>query len=577
MTELRISDTLALPVEAALRATAVLAVRGAGKTYTAAVLAEEAARAELPFVMIDPVGVGWGLAYDAVDSKKRGGGLPVVIFGGDHADVPLEETAGELIADVIVRERFSAVLDLSLLRKGARKRFVLDFLEKLYDANREPLVLVVDEADMFAPQKPLPGDQRLVGSMEDVVRRGRAHGIGVYLISQRPAVINKDVLTQCEMLIVLRITHPKDRDAIDDWIELHGTAEQRAAVVASLPTLKQGEAWVWSPPYDLLQRVQVRRRTTFDSSATPKPGEKRVEPTKRAAVDIDALRATFVATIERAKADDPKALRAELVDRAVRIAELESRLAAAVRPEAPAPEPLEVPLLTDEVRVELRDAIEWLDRVVGKLADGIEVARRPVPGPVPTVWRPDPVRQRPTTRTAAPPAPARPSGEPPTDDAKIPGTAVRVLEIAAAFHPRQMTRRQLATIAGVSPTTGSFKNYLSVLRTRGLMESESDLVEITRAGLALVGRVAKPTSTAEVVELFAAEIGNRPLEILHELVTRYPRPIPREQIAAALGVSMETGSFKNYLSVLRCNDLIGKSTDGEIAASWLFEYGGRRA
>jgi len=36
--------------------------------------------------------------------------LPVVIFGGDHADLPLAETAGELLADLVVDERVPAVL-----------------------------------------------------------------------------------------------------------------------------------------------------------------------------------------------------------------------------------------------------------------------------------------------------------------------------------------------------------------------------------------------------------------------------------------------------------------------------------
>jgi hypothetical protein len=78
--------------------------------------------------------------------------LPVVIFGGEHADVPLEESAGEVVARSIVENRFPAVLDLSLFRKGQMIRFMVAFAETLYRLNREAVHLFVDEADAFAPQ-----------------------------------------------------------------------------------------------------------------------------------------------------------------------------------------------------------------------------------------------------------------------------------------------------------------------------------------------------------------------------------------------------------------------------------------
>ncbi len=90
-----------------------------------------------------------------------------------------------------------------------------DFAERLYHRNRDPLHLVLDGADAFAPQRTDPGGQRLLGAIEDLVRRGRARGIGLTMISQRPAVLNKDILAQAEVLIALRMTGPRDVAAID--------------------------------------------------------------------------------------------------------------------------------------------------------------------------------------------------------------------------------------------------------------------------------------------------------------------------------------------------------------------------
>lgn len=175
---------LELPYEAVTETFAILAKRGSGKTYCASVLVEEMHAAGLPVVVVDPIGVWCGLRSSA---DGKGDGLPFVVFGGDHADVPLEATAGELLADLFVDERLPAVLDLSSLSKGMQRRFMTpDFLERLYHRNRDPLHVVRDEADAFAPQRAGADMARLLGAVEDLVRRGRARGLGCTLITQRP-------------------------------------------------------------------------------------------------------------------------------------------------------------------------------------------------------------------------------------------------------------------------------------------------------------------------------------------------------------------------------------------------------
>lgn len=110
--QLQISDDLSLPAEAVTQTFAILAKRGVGKTYTALVIVEELLKASLRVVVADPVGVCWGLRAGA---DGRSAGLPIIIFGGDHGDIPLEPSAGGMIADLIVDEEFSAVLDMSLM------------------------------------------------------------------------------------------------------------------------------------------------------------------------------------------------------------------------------------------------------------------------------------------------------------------------------------------------------------------------------------------------------------------------------------------------------------------------------
>src|SRR5438445_6375727 len=97
-----------LPLDAVTQTFAILAIRGAGKTCTAAVFAEEMCKARLPWICFDPVGVWWGMRATA-DGKPSG--FPVVVIGGEHADLPLDKHGGGETAEALASETIFAVLD----------------------------------------------------------------------------------------------------------------------------------------------------------------------------------------------------------------------------------------------------------------------------------------------------------------------------------------------------------------------------------------------------------------------------------------------------------------------------------
>lgn len=313
MKSLKISDDVSLPLDVVTDTIAILAKRRAGKSYTMRRIAEQLLATNQQVVIVDPKGDQWGIRSSA-DGKKAG--YPIIILGGEHGDLPLEVNAGEVVAKLVVEERVSVLLDLSEFRKHEIATFMAIFLENLYrmkaqERYRTPAMLVVDEADAIAPQKPQRGEERMLGAIEDIVRRGGQRGIGCILVTQRSAVLNKNVLTQAQMLIVLRTIAPQDLAAMKAWIDVHGTPEQGKELMDSLPSLPIGDAWFWSPG-GIFKRSHVLPIETFDSGATPKAGEKKIVPKNLADVDLDVLKKQMSATIEKAKADDPKALRAEI-------------------------------------------------------------------------------------------------------------------------------------------------------------------------------------------------------------------------------------------------------------------------
>jgi uncharacterized protein len=560
---------------------ALLAKKGAGKTYQGRVISEELWKAKVPFVALDPMDAWWGLRA-AADGK--GEGIPVAIFGGPHGDAPLERTSGKLMADLVIDEELSMVLSLKHFgSRAAERQFALDFLERLYRRNSELVHLLIDEADLFAPQKPQAGDQPLLGVTENIVRRGRNSGIGITLITQRPAVLNKDVLTQVDGLCVMRMLGPQDRNAIDDWVGEHGDTNLGKEVKGSLPDLATGECWWWVPELGVLKKVTVREARTFDSSPTRKRGSKGRDPKSFADVDMDAIEVKMADTIERAKAEDPKELNR-------RIRELEKQLR-----ERPAETKVETVTETVDVSVLEEDDREVLVNTVRDFLGGLEELvqfvghmREAVAPVLSSLERIDKAAagagrteraatavQRGPKRPAAEAvrrAPARRPAPAAEDDGDFSPTGAqqKILDALAWFEEiglAPVTRLQAAMVAGYHPRTKGFTNGLGALHTGGRVHYPTPgMVELTEVGRAEANPPASAGSAEQLQEMIFAQVGPARTEILRELLDVYPGSISREELAARVGKHERTKGFTNGLGSLRSLGLIDYPQPGFVEA-----------
>ena len=137
---------------------------------------------------------------------------------------------------------------------------MLDFLDAIFETNREDITLVVDEADRFSPQRMNPESARLHERMEEIVRRGRVRGFTPWLITQRPASLNKDVLSQATAYISMSLTGKHDRDAMADVIEGQADKQVAKAIVDAMPRHKTGPGLVWAPKQSTSARCARRWR-----------------------------------------------------------------------------------------------------------------------------------------------------------------------------------------------------------------------------------------------------------------------------------------------------------------------------
>ena len=286
----------ALPVSVLDERLAIVGTSGSGKTYAAKGLVEHLLDQGARVCVVDPLGVWWGLRAGP-DGGASPLPCPVVVFGGRHGDVPLDEGMGAALGHVIGTHQVACVVDVSDLGSAAARRgFMTAFTEALHAANTEPLHLVLDEADLWAPQRVQPDGYDLLQRVEEIVRRGRVRGFVPWLITQRPAVLHKDVLSQADILVSMKLTSSQDREAVGRWIEGQADRAEGRRILAALPRLARGEGWAWAPSDGVLERVAFPRIRTLDSSATPVRREKVGTPRALAPIDMTALPAALAGT-----------------------------------------------------------------------------------------------------------------------------------------------------------------------------------------------------------------------------------------------------------------------------------------
>ena len=128
----------------------------------------------------------------------------------------------------LVKEGQGTIINLKGISPDVQEMVVARMAKKLFLARKlnriPPMMLVVEEAHNFCPQQ---GSAMTLGVLRTIASEGRKFGLGLTVVSQRPAKIDKNVLSQCGTQIILKVTNPNDLKAICQSIEglTHGMEE----------------------------------------------------------------------------------------------------------------------------------------------------------------------------------------------------------------------------------------------------------------------------------------------------------------------------------------------------------------
>jgi prefoldin subunit 5 len=283
---------------------------GSGKSNTASVVAEKLLDNGFGLLIVDIDGEYYGLKEE----------YEILHVGGDdECDIQVTADHAGKIASLSLEQNVPIILDVSsFLDEDEAKELLTQVAKQLFakaKKQKQPFLLLVEECHEWIPEKGSMGE---VGKMLiKIGKRGRKHGLGIVGISQRPADVKKDYITQCDWLVWHRLTWNNDTKVVGRILD-----SQYADAVEDLD---DGEAFMMTDWAEQVRRVQFHRKQTFDAGATPGLDDFERPELKSVSEDLVSELET-ISDEKEATENRIKELREELDKKNSRIAELETEL-----------------------------------------------------------------------------------------------------------------------------------------------------------------------------------------------------------------------------------------------------------
>ena len=130
------------------------------------------------------------------------------------------------------------------------------FQYKLYqdrnEREKDPILLVCEEAHRYVPDRGEAEYAAAQTAIRRIAREGRKYGLGLMLVSQRPADVESTVISQCGTWLVLRLTNATDQQHVARFLP-----DALSSMTRSLSSLGQQEALFVGEGAALPARVRI--------------------------------------------------------------------------------------------------------------------------------------------------------------------------------------------------------------------------------------------------------------------------------------------------------------------------------
>jgi hypothetical protein len=160
----------------------------------------------------------------------------------------------------LVKSGKCATINMKGVAPDVQDVVVARLTKELFDARKAgkvpPFLLVVEEAHNYCPER---GFGQAVSSniLRTVASEGRKFGMGLCIVSQRPAKVDKNIISQCNTNVILKVTNPNDLKAIIQSVE--GLTNQTFREIQRLPI---GVAMLSGAGLQLPIMCEIRTRET---------------------------------------------------------------------------------------------------------------------------------------------------------------------------------------------------------------------------------------------------------------------------------------------------------------------------
>ena len=151
------------------------------------------------------------------------------------------------IIDRLKKEPTSFIIDMTDLNLEKQQQIVAEYCDDLLMAKLgKGIMTIFEECQDFVPQQGKPV------SFDGIVRLcklGRQNGYGVCLISQRPASVSKEALSQCSVYMIHNLINHRDLKAVEDQMGFGTDKSEVKKVLGGISAAQQGEVVCYSPSY----------------------------------------------------------------------------------------------------------------------------------------------------------------------------------------------------------------------------------------------------------------------------------------------------------------------------------------
>ncbi|MCK4996056.1 MAG: ATP-binding protein, partial [Thermoplasmatales archaeon] len=203
----------------------------------------------------------WNLRdiIEAVNRSKSNARWNVIASLESLDSIGVFSENGTPTSELVVKGKCSTI-NMKGVPPDVQDVVVARLTKELFDDRKagkvQPFLMVVEEAHNYCPER---GFGTAVSSsiLRTVASEGRKFGMGLCIVSQRPAKVDKNIISQCNTNIILKVTNPNDLKAITASVE--GLTSKTCDEIQRLPI---GVALVSGAGLQMPIMAEIRTRET---------------------------------------------------------------------------------------------------------------------------------------------------------------------------------------------------------------------------------------------------------------------------------------------------------------------------